>query len=338
MGWTVLYIAFGFVALWLLAEVLLQYKARLRWRVLAFAGFLGVVAGVLLGSVLVIVAGAVAFAVGQTLVTLSFRRGFVAGWALGSKREAAVAEAAPGRRGRRRGGPDAGRRQEPALTVSELEYDAPDAAGPEGPDGPDGEFTDPVEASDAPVFGTTEDYPEQGYPQQQYDPPGYDPQAADGSGYPAGYPAAPAEDGAYQYSGYYDPGTQGADPYATGGYQEQAYPDPAYQDPSYQGYPYGTGEQQTYAAYSDPYIGTGGLSAQPDPAAYAAYDYGYGTGQDAYPGYPDPYTAQHQYASDTPPGGVWVPTQRDADQPYPAEQQPGPYPYQNTGEYEQYRY
>ena len=44
MGWTVLYIAFGIVALWLLGEVLLQYKARLRWRLLAFAGFLGVVA------------------------------------------------------------------------------------------------------------------------------------------------------------------------------------------------------------------------------------------------------------------------------------------------------
>ena len=54
MGWTVLYIAFGIVALWLLGEVLLQYKARLRWRLLAFAGFLGVVVGVLMPSVVVI--------------------------------------------------------------------------------------------------------------------------------------------------------------------------------------------------------------------------------------------------------------------------------------------
>lgn len=83
MGWTVLYIAFGVVALWLLGEVLLQYKARLRWRVLAFCGFLGVVLGVLLPSVAVIIAGAVAFAVGQTYVTLSFRRGFSTGWAIG---------------------------------------------------------------------------------------------------------------------------------------------------------------------------------------------------------------------------------------------------------------
>ena len=50
MGWTVLYIAFGVVALWLLGEVLLQYKARLRWRLLAFAGFLCVVLGVLIPS------------------------------------------------------------------------------------------------------------------------------------------------------------------------------------------------------------------------------------------------------------------------------------------------
>lgn len=82
MGWTVLYIAFGFVALWLLGEVLLQYKARLRWRLLAFVGFLGVVLGVLIPSVIVIGLGAIAFAVGQTYVTLSFRRGFEQGWAV----------------------------------------------------------------------------------------------------------------------------------------------------------------------------------------------------------------------------------------------------------------
>ncbi|WP_228471446.1 hypothetical protein, partial [Streptomyces alkaliphilus] len=83
MGWTVLYIAFGLVALWLLGEVLLQYKARLRWRLLAFFGFLGVVFGVLLPSVPVITLGALAFATGQTLVTLSYRKGFSTGWALG---------------------------------------------------------------------------------------------------------------------------------------------------------------------------------------------------------------------------------------------------------------
>lgn len=85
MGLTVLYIAFGIVALWLLGEVLLQYKARLRWRLVAFTGFLGVVLGVLIHNVLVIGLGAAAFTVGQTFVTLSFRRGFAAGWAVGNR-------------------------------------------------------------------------------------------------------------------------------------------------------------------------------------------------------------------------------------------------------------
>lgn len=77
MGWTVLYIAFGVVALWLLGEVLLQYKARLRWRALAFTGFLGVVVGTVLPSILVIGVGIAAFAVGQTFVTLSDRKSVV---------------------------------------------------------------------------------------------------------------------------------------------------------------------------------------------------------------------------------------------------------------------
>lgn len=86
MGWTILYIAFGLVSLWLLGEVLLQYKARLRWRLLAFAGFLGVVVGVIIPSVIVIGVGAIAFAIGQTNVTLSFKRGFTTGWALGDRK------------------------------------------------------------------------------------------------------------------------------------------------------------------------------------------------------------------------------------------------------------
>src|SRR5439155_12749542 len=112
MGWTILYIAFGLVAVWLLAEVLLQNKARLRWRLLAFVGFLGVVVGVLLPQVIVIGVGVVAFAVGQTNVTLSFRRGFTTGWALRTK------SAEKGRRRARSGGAPA---VEPALQVSDLE-------------------------------------------------------------------------------------------------------------------------------------------------------------------------------------------------------------------------
>lgn len=120
MGWTVLYIAFGIVALWLLGEVLLQYKARLRYRLLAFIGFVGVVLGVLMPSVVVIGLGAAAFAVGQTYVTLSFRRGFAEGWALNG-RSASGKPAKPSKH--RRGEPD---HQDPTLEVSDLEAtDAP---------------------------------------------------------------------------------------------------------------------------------------------------------------------------------------------------------------------
>ena len=111
MGWTVLYIAFGIVALWLLGEVLLQYKARLRWRLLAFAGFLGVVIGVLIPSVVVIGLGAIAFAVGQTYVTLSFRRGFSHGLGGQAARPGRAAPSAP-----RQGEP----RRSPTLEVSDL--------------------------------------------------------------------------------------------------------------------------------------------------------------------------------------------------------------------------
>ncbi|MGW7579101.1 hypothetical protein [Streptomyces sp. NPDC054765] len=127
MGWTVLYIAFGLVALWLLGEVLLQNKARLRWRLLAFAGFLAVVVGVVIPSIIVIGLGLVAFAIGQTNVTLSFRRGFTTGWALRAKPGASGESSESGRRRRARPpGPPAA---EPTLEVSGLEAVAP-AGGP----------------------------------------------------------------------------------------------------------------------------------------------------------------------------------------------------------------
>ncbi|MBT2897268.1 hypothetical protein [Streptomyces sp. McG3] len=241
MGWTVLYIAFGLVALWLLGEVLLQYKARLRWRLLAFGGFLGVVVGVLLASVPVIVVGTLAFATGQTFVTLSFRRGFSTGWAIGGS---------PGESRRRRGGGEGAAVKEPTLEVSDLE-----------------------------VTG-----------------PGYDPYT--------GYEQPPAQD---PYAGTYD---------------------------------YGTG-QQSYAAYSDPYIGT--TNGAPSYGGYDPYGQGGGDGYDSQGGqqsYPDPYA--QGYVADTPPGGVWVPQQRDTEQypPMPPEQ-PAPYGNGNgydTGQNEQHRY
>ncbi|MGW1865476.1 hypothetical protein ACWCPS_07945 [Streptomyces mauvecolor] len=271
MGWTVLYIAFAIVALWLLGEVLLQYKARLRWRLLAFTGFVGVVLGVLIPSVFVIILGAIAFAVGQVYVTLSFRRGFSTGWALGGR---------PGASRRRRASRGKGApAPEPVLEVSDLQYEDASAAG--SPDG-NGEMlhADPGHADAV-----------------------YEPQPMpDETGQYGIYSPAQQPEAQPQYPAY-DPQQPYADPYA-----------PQYDEP-------GAGQQQ-YAAYSDPYIGNGGQ-------AYGTYN-GYDSfgGQQSYPA--DPLTAQ--YAMDTPPGGVWVPQQRDGEyasyeQQAQQPQQPGQQPY-----------
>ncbi|MEV5428882.1 hypothetical protein [Streptomyces sp. NPDC052701] len=311
MGWTVLYIAFGIVALWLLGEVLLQYKARLRWRLLAFTGFLGVVVGVLIPSVVVIGLGAAAFAVGQTYVTLSFRRGFSAGWAM----------SAPGLGGSKRRRGERSRR-EPTLEVSGLEagedgYDDRARSGGSASYGHDGHdyhddhdrddvFT-PARSAQPTAAETTAVYEPQPLPDDT------SPYGVYGSGYSHDQHATAA---------------QGAD-------QTYAYD---YSGHGQQDYGYGTAGQQQYAAYSDPYIGTQSYGG--------SYDAGYGTqqpyGQQGY--------GQDQYAADgygeAPPGGVWVPQQRSADDPYggelPAEQ---PYPYQGDGQQshgngfdEQYRF
>lgn len=291
MGWTVLYIAFGVVALWLLGEVLLQYKARLRWRLLAFTGFLGVVIGVLMPSVPVIALGAVAFATGQTYVTLSFRKGFSTGWAVGGK---------PGESRRRRGGGD----RKPTLEVSGLEAEHEGDAPMAPPSAAAVYETEPM-PEDTGQYGVYTAQPQQ--PQQPQQPP----------------QAAP------QYDAY--------DPYA-GHPAHQPQPQPQGQD-TYAGagpYDYGT-DQQQYAAYSDPYIGTTASTPQ-----YGTYD-GYGN-YDAYGDqqqHPGAYAQSETYGSETPPGGVWVPQQRESEQ-YPAEQpaaRPAPYPNgYDTGYNDQYRY
>ncbi|WP_097866589.1 hypothetical protein [Streptomyces sp. rh34] len=299
MGWTVLYIAFGLVALWLLGEVLLQYKARLRWRLLAFGGFLGVVVGVLLASVPVIVVGTLAFATGQTFVTLSFRRGFSTGWAIGGN---------PGESRRRRGGGERAAVKEPTLEVSDLEvtgpgYDQPPAVPPaqsvyEPQPLPD-------DTGQYGVYGTT----------------GFD--ANGGARQDQGHEADPSAQP--QYAAY--------DPYT--GYEQ-----PPAQDPFAGTYDYGT-DRQSYAAYSDPYIGT--TNGAPSYGGYDTYGHG-GDGHDSQGGQqsgPDPYA--QGYGADTPPGGVWVPQQRDTEQypPMPSEQPTAPAPYGNgydTGQNEQYRY
>ncbi|MEU8776058.1 hypothetical protein [Streptomyces sp. NPDC048606] len=234
MGMTVLYVAFGVVALWLLAEVLMQYKARLRWRLLAFAGFLGVVAGVVLPSVPVIAAGATAFAIGQTLVTLSFRKGFVAGWSLRRGDGPAKQES-----GRRRGSKDAPRR-EAKLEVTGLEYEdrAPRETGR-----PDRDAADPVFTPE-PVPDETGTYGIQSFADRRPDETA-----------PFASPYTTAEQDAHQYAAYQDP-RQGQGGYDyPGGYvggDQQVYA--AYSDP-YIGTggavaptpPYGGADYQPYA-------------------------------------------------------------------------------------------
>lgn len=313
MGWTVLYIAFGVVALWLLGEVLLQYKARLRWRLLAFAGFLGVVVGVLMPSVIVIGVGAIAFAIGQTYVTLSFRRGFAAGWAV-KRPDAETGGASKRRRGR-----------------ADRHEAEPEAAGLEA-DGPDDD----------------RDHGQAGYPQ---DHGAYDDYDRDDVFTPAprpGEPTAAETTTVYEpqplpedtgsYGVYGDTAAYASAAQSQGAEQQQNY---AYDYSGYgqqQGYGYDTsGQQQAYANYSDPYIGSQSYDG-------ASYDTGY-SGQYGQQGYTqDPY-AGGDYGA-TPAGGVWVPQQR-TDETYGGElPQEQPYPYQGhaqqpqpgAGYDEQYRF
>ncbi|MET8559821.1 hypothetical protein ABZV75_04150 [Streptomyces flaveolus] len=313
MGWTVLYIAFGGVALWLLGEVLLQYKARLRWRLLAFGGFLGVVVGVLMPSVVVIGLGAIAFAVGQTYVTLSFRRGFASGWAV--KRPGP--EAAAGSK-RRRGRAD---RHEPD----------PQGAGPEFPPAAD----DTEHVADHGSYGQGQahggydgDYDRDDVftpaAARTADPTAADPTAADPT---AVYEPQPLPDDTGNYGVYGDPAhahtAQQSDAHDYSGYGQQ-------------GYGYDGTAQQGYANYSDPYIGS---------QSYGSYEQGYGQQYGQQQGY-----AQDPYATggygETPAGGVWVPQQRTdeayggelpQEQPYP-HQQGAQQPQPGAGYDEEYRF
>ncbi|MFE9168401.1 hypothetical protein ACFYNZ_02555 [Streptomyces kebangsaanensis] len=326
MGWTVLYIAFGIVALWLLGEVLLQYKARLRWRLLAFGGFLGVVLGVLIPSVVVIGLGAAAFAVGQTYVTLSFRRGFAAGWAVNRPD-------ADGAQPLRRRGRD--EHQDPVLKVSDLEA----AGGEHGGHGDTGTMP-ALHGHDSLSYGHDDlDRDDVFTPTRPTEPTPAEATAV--------YEPQPLPDDTGSYGVYGDSArtqTQDQDQYATA---DQGY---AYDYSGYgqQGYGYDASGQQQYAGYSDPYVGTQTY----DGASYdAAYGGQQGYGQQDYgtqaPQSQDTY-AGSGYGGETPAGGVWVPQQR-SDESYggelPQEQQAYPYQGNNHGQQqhgqdfdEQYRF
>lgn len=307
MGWTVLYIAFGIVALWLLGEVLLQYKARLRWRLLAFAGFLGVVLGVLIPSVPVIGLGAAAFAVGQTYVTLSFRRGFAAGWAVAGR---------SGGSKRRRGEPD----RDPTLEVSDLQA----ADNGMRPRDNFGQGDDLYGREDS-VFGQrSETFGARSEPFGQH--------AETAAESTAVYEPQPLPDDTGNYGVYSDTAYAAAtDPAYAASTQSQDFSGQNYGYDGYSGYDqqqygYDNGQQQ-YAAYSDPYPGT-------QPYGGASYDSSYDAPQQQYgqQGYDQDQYAGGSYGGETPPGGVWVPQQRSTDDPYggelPPEQQ---YPYEGNG-------
>lgn len=315
MGWTVLYIAFGVVALWLLGEVLLQYKARLRWRLVAFFGFLGVVAGVLVSSVPLIAVGTVGFAVGQTFVTLSFRRGFATGWALGGK---------PGTSRRRREG---GGFQED-FPHDGSEFEAPDERG--GAYADERGYTEEIqtERQHQPADGYQEPYP---------------------TGYGGGYGDHPASAPASFVDSEPPPGVGDHPDAYPPTYTEPYSPAYAAHDdgsgyPQYSGY----SEYSTYSAYSDPYTGgtseygTGhGTSAHgTDPLSDPLTD-PLGAQPGAPPGhqaYPSSYASTTQWSGGQPyyhesiSDGAWVPQQRDSgvvDDAY-GYQQPGEqYPHQS---------
>ncbi|MFE6776133.1 hypothetical protein [Streptomyces sp. NPDC057702] len=302
MGWAVLYGAFGIVALWLLAEVLLQHKARLRWRLLAFGGFLGVVVGVVLRSVPLIGVGAAAFAVGQTYVTLSFRRGFATGWSL--RGPAGGERATSGGTGRRRGGAPAA---EPTLRVSDLHAEPqspPPPAEPPAtptyqpeplPDDTDGYGIYRTDSADSPFAAAPDGPPASG---QTGDPGG----AAGYDGYPA-YVGPDADGAQHGYptgdgQGGYD--AFGSDPYA--GYAEQPY-----------------GGAPTPPPADDPYAHTGQPLDDYEPGPLGtppAYDQG-GYGQDAHDPYTQPAPAPGGYPQDPYLQGSYAPGGYDPAAPYP---------------------
>ncbi|MCW7945312.1 membrane protein [Streptomyces hygroscopicus] len=294
MGWTVLYIAFGVVALWLLGEVLLQYKARLRWRLLAFVGFLGVVFGVLIPSVLVIGLGAAAFAVGQTYVTLSFRRGFVAGWAVGN-------------RPREEGGSSKRRRGEPAREDAAPE--TPDLEPTAGTYRQNNAYDDDHDD----VFNRPQPAETAAEATAVYEPQPL-PEDTGSYGVYTGAAYAAATDASYGGSGV-GPG-QAQD--------QQAYAYDGYSGYGQQQYGYDNGQQQ-YTGYSDPYLGAQGYGGGSYDTTYGGQqEYGQQTyGQDQY--------GTGVYGQ-TPPGGVWVPQQRTTDDASGGELPPEQhYPYQGNG-------
>ncbi|MFJ8627333.1 hypothetical protein ACIRD3_31450 [Kitasatospora sp. NPDC093550] len=272
IGYLLLYAALAVVALWLVAEVLLQNRAPLHWRVLALVGFLGVAAGMSLGSVVVIGAGAALFAVGQTFVTLSVKRGYRNGWSL---RKADGSLPGPLDKVPLLGALTGGGAAVAAVAVAEERIgevsavEEPPAAQPAPEEAPEVEQTAAFQMQELAQDGVyAPGYYEQQQPQQAQDPytaayqSGYDQQQWQTQQQPAyaydqsyGYPqqGVPQQD---PYGGYPQQGQQ-QDPYA--GYQQhqQAW------DPNVQ-----QQDHQQWQPQPDPHAQ--GIPQQP------AYDQNYG--------------------------------------------------------------
>ncbi|WBB59885.1 hypothetical protein O7599_30760 [Streptomyces sp. WMMC500] len=364
LAWLALYAGFGVVALWLLWEVLMQYKAPLRWRALAFVGFLCVVLGVLMPAVPVIGLGVVVFGVGQAKVTLSYRSGYSEGWAVNrrdehgdeydAQRYGAEHDEAAAYGERRAPLPERG----PAYPAYEPEGAPPVPPAQEqtaqfSPFGEEQVFAGAAPAQQQAYAGGYDSYGGAGY-----DTGGYATTSAYDTG---GYATTSAYDtGSHVTTSAYDTGSHATTSgYEAGGYatngagtngygqDQQIYPDSGGYGTEHQYAGYDTAA----AGYTDPYGGT--EYAAPAPPPY--YDSTQGGGQSydtsgaGYPGYDQQQYAQYAEGYDTgqqpaygqefygtPAEGVWMPQQRDADplgteDPY-AQQQGYP------GYEQQYRY
>ena len=244
---------------------------------------------------IVIGLGAVGFAVGQTYVTLSFRRGFEAGWAV--RRAPARARTAPGPPRPARSG---GAANPTVRTRLRRSSDLESTAAGTYPQG-----GDPLDVDrDDDVFVRPQSTPST-------------PSAA------AVYSPEPLPDDTGTYGVYRDDNTYAGapdQPYATADQsaQDEAF---AYYGYDQQQYGYDPNQQQ-YAAYSDPYIGTQTYDAT------ASYDQSYGQQRYGQQGYGQDQYGNGGYGCETPPGGVWVPQQRNTDDSFdpfgsglPADQQ-----------------
>jgi hypothetical protein len=304
MGYTVLYIAFGVVALWLLGEVLLQDKARLRWRALAFVGFLGVVVGVVLPQVVVIILGAAAFGVGQTFVTLSHRSGFSTGWVLGGR---------PSSSRRRKGGGTASaavttaREAEahPAIDA-DLAYDTGQRGYLAQSSGESGEFgQESLAYSPELLHGGTGEYEIHGdhgsYASASYTSGEYESYGAQGQEHGSEWQPQPDRQNAVNPTSYQGP------------FQQQEFNAYGYQQQPYQA-------QQNWADYQQEQYQ--GFDAYQQPQEYAY----------------EPYAEQHTqaYGHGTPHADFWPPQPDPGEHPYIPQQAPPTHDEQQPQQYDPY--